>query len=532
MAAPFGRPDYTIKTAGRRWPTPRWPHSTPPRPHRGLAHSDTAKVDQSLAATCTKTARMVSVGKSRALGQLFACVQDGTMSTERNTNSPEAKSSATAIASAVTDDGSLVEIVCAPADQRTAFCIFKDGACRYEQTVTVAGRRCVPFSATNNLLRHEVVMLPSEAWEYGGEGQLVGDIMAFIHRYVDLSPLFETIAAYYVLLTWVYDAFNELPYLRVRGDPGCGKSRFLLTVGSLCYKPIFASGASTISPVFRIIDAFRGTLVMDESDFRLSDERAEVVKILNNGNARGFPVLRSEVTKSKEFEPRAYTVFGPKLIATRGLFEDRALESRCLTEELGQGRLREDIPINLPPPFKTEALALRNQLLTFRFRHYGVLGPLEDCVDRSIEPRLNQVFAPILSIVDDGEVRGQIRDLARRSHRQMIADRGMEVEAQVLEVIRDLLRDRPAERVAVRDVTSRFVEHFGQEQEQKITPRWIGYLMRSKLHLSPHKSNGVFVLGPTELRKLLGLFERYGITESGGGPAGDLGDIPEGDAAQ
>jgi hypothetical protein len=34
------------------------------------------------------------------------------------------------------------------------------------------------------------------------------------------------------------------------------------------------------------LDAFRGTLIFDEADFRFSDERSEIVKILNNGNVR------------------------------------------------------------------------------------------------------------------------------------------------------------------------------------------------------------------------------------------------------
>ena len=140
------------------------------------------------------------------------------------------------------------------------------------------------------------VPLLSGLEEYGSEAELIAEIQTFIHRYVDVSSLFESIASYYVLLSWVYDSFNELPYLRLRGEPGSGKTRFLLTAGSLCYKPIFASGASTVSPLFRIIDSFQGTLIIDEGDFRLSDERAEIVKILNNGNARGFPVLRTEVS--------------------------------------------------------------------------------------------------------------------------------------------------------------------------------------------------------------------------------------------
>src|SRR6266568_1860705 len=204
------------------------------------------------------------------------------------------KDTARPTVSTVLPDGSLAEMVCQ--ENRTLFCVSKDGAFRYETNLLVSGQRLVPYSPRNNLLTNEVVLFPSEPAEYDSEQELVEGIKAFINRYVDISPLFEQIASYYVLFSWVYDAFNELPYLRLRGDTGSGKTRFLLTAGSLCYKPIFASGASTVSPLFRIIDAFRGTLIIDEGDFRLSDEKAEVVKILNNGNARGFPVLRSEAS--------------------------------------------------------------------------------------------------------------------------------------------------------------------------------------------------------------------------------------------
>src|SRR5713101_7139629 len=186
--------------------------------------------------------------------------------------------------SAVLSDGTVLETVFDPEAKRTSFVLAKDGEWRSADSVAIdSSVRFVPYSARNNLLAHEVVLLPSEPEEYGSEDALLPEIESFIHRYVDVSPLFEKIASYYVLLTWVYDDFNELQYLRLRGEPGSGKTRFMLTVGSLCYKPIFASGASTVSPLFRIMDSFRGTLVIDEGDFRLSDEQAEIVKILNNG---------------------------------------------------------------------------------------------------------------------------------------------------------------------------------------------------------------------------------------------------------
>src|SRR6202008_2691691 len=236
-------------------------------------------------------------------------------------------------------------------------------------------------------------------------------IQRYVSRYVDLSECFLSIAATYVLLTWVYDAFNELPYLRFRGDYGSGKTRALLAIGSLCYKPFFASGASTVSPIFHTLDAFRGTLIFDEADFRFSDERAEVVKILNNGNVRGLPVLRTMMNRQREFNPQAFQVFGPKIVATRGSYEDKGLESRFITAEMGSRELRSDIPINLPESFKDEARELRNKLLLYRFHRRGEVRLDESLVDPKLEPRLNQILLPLLSIISDERLRAELASM-------------------------------------------------------------------------------------------------------------------------
>ncbi len=237
--------------------------------------------------------------------------------------------------------------------------------------VAPSGERLIPYSPNNNLIKKEVVLFPSEPCEYGSEEKLVSEIQTFIHRYVDVSSRFERIASYYVLFSWLYDGFAELPYLRLRGDYGNGKTRFLLTVGSVCYKPIFASGATSTSAIFRMLDSFGGTLIIDEGDFRYSDEKSDLIKIFNNGNQKGLPVIKTEMSGTKEFNPRAFEVFSPKILASRGSFDDKALESRFLTEESGDRKLRRDIPINLPPIYKDEARALRNKLLLYRFHNYG-----------------------------------------------------------------------------------------------------------------------------------------------------------------
>jgi hypothetical protein len=421
------------------------------------------------------------------------------------------KQSARPTASAILHDGSIVEMVYRPEENQTALCVFKDSDMRYEPSLMINHQRLVPYSPGNNLLRNEVVLFPSKVVEYESEQKLVEGIQNFIHRYVDVSPLFEQIASYYVLFSWVYDAFNELPYLRLRGDAGSGKTRFLLTVGSLCYKPIFASGASTVSPLFRILDSMRGTLIVDEGDFRFSDEKAELVKILNNGNGRGFPVLRSESVSGKEFSPKAYSVFGPKLIATRGYFQDRALESRCLTEEMGGRKLREDVPINLGSEYTAEARTLRNQLLMFRFRNFRKCHVDPALADRSVEPRLAQVFVPLLSVIDDSAARQSLRELMRQYDRELVADRGMDIEAQVLEVIRELEQSAYEPGISIKQITERFTEKYGEDYERKITPHWIGRIVRRKLGLKTERREGGYVIASGEGTKLQRLLERYGL---------------------
>lgn len=419
----------------------------------------------------------------------------------------------TPAASVVLPDGTLAEMVYDPIAGRTAFAVSRAGEVRYEERLQLDPNSAVrPYSPANSLIKHEIVLFPSEAIPYGSEAELLAAIRSFIHRYVDLTPLFEELAAYYALFSWLYDGFNELPYLRVKGDTGSGKTRFLLIVGSLCYKPVFASGASTVSPIFRILDLFQGTLVIDEGDFRVSDEKAEIVKILNNGNARGFPVLRSEVTNRRgEFSPRAYRVYGPKLVATRSAFQDRALESRCLTEELGHRKIREDIPINLPAGFADEARVLRNKLLSFRFAHHGRSLADQSLVDPTIEPRLNQVFVPLLSVITEDRTRLALKQLLREYQQQLVADRGLEVDAQVVEVIHIVHEGLPGADLPLRDITSRFIERYAEEMDRKVTPKWIGGIIRRRLGLRTARRCGAYVIPATERPRLEQLYEKYGV---------------------
>jgi hypothetical protein len=232
-------------------------------------------------------------------------------------------------------------------------------------------------------------------------------------------------------------------------------------------------------------------------------------------------VLRSEVSGKGEYNPRAYHVFGPKIVATRGSFDDRALESRFLTEEMGQQRLRDDVPINLPQSHKAEALALRNKLLMFRFRNLHRCVVADHLVDRTIEPRLNQIFLPLLSIIEDGAARDALKDVARQYHREMVSERGLDTEAQMLEVIQSLVRSAEGGILTLAAITARFSDLYADQYERKITNKWVGGVIRRRLHLGLQRSRDGYTLPAGESPKLDRLYERYGLTPDMAGEAGE-----------
>jgi len=405
----------------------------------------------------------------------------------------------------------MIEMIHSTELRRTALVQWQnDNYQEYDEIDHTAFGRLVPYSPRNNLLTHSVVLFPSGVREFNDASHLRTHVQRFIHRYADVSIEFEEIASYYVLLTWLYDVFPELPYLRLKGDFGSGKSRCLQTIGSLCYKPMFVSGASTVSPIFRIIDAFRGTLVLDESDFRFSDERAEIIKILNNGNAAGFPVLRSDQAPNKEFNPRAFAVFGPKIIATRRDFDDRALESRCITEVMSGLPPRSDIPLSLPAGFHDEARSIRNQLLLYRFRMRPIIRATDARPENGVEARVAQIIQPLLAIAENDAARDRIRGWAQVQSGSLKEERGASVEADLLTILREMCDEEVP--LVVRDITARLSERFGGDFERPISARWVGTQLRKRLSLAPVKSHGSFTIPASQLSRLETLFERFGVT--------------------
>ncbi len=283
-----------------------------------------------------------------------------------------------------------------------------------------------------------VVSLPSVALEYNNDKELDASIIKFINTWLDVGAETLLFAKWNVKRSWVYQRFTSLNYLRALGHYGDGKSRYLNTLGLLHYKPIKTSGATTTAPLFRIIEKWKGTLVMDEADFDNSDESNEIIKIINLGFETGNNIMRCDQNDAKKlnfFDP-----YSPKIIATRREFKDKATESRCITEHM-RGTERLDIPVNLNEDFFKDSLKLRNKLLMWRFKNYYQID-LNKKVDiniNDVEPRIRQIVSsliPLFNAADDLEV---FKEFITKKQEEIIDQRQNSYEGQIVKGLYNLV---------------------------------------------------------------------------------------------
>lgn len=410
-------------------------------------------------------------------------------------------------------DGTRIEALYNAAEEKTNLAIFQDGKIsiseKWENNKDVFTAPSLP----NGLLEGKTIKLPSALEDFRNEQELFQEIKSFIHKYLEVSEEFENMASWYVMFTWVYDAFQEVPYLRAIGDYGTGKSRFLKTIGSLCYRPVFLNGSASVSAVFRIIDTAKGTLAFDEADFSRSDTTSEIIKILNSGFQTETPVLRSEEKKGKKgkmYDPQPYNVFGPKILATRKEFADAALESRCLTFSM-QERTRKDIPSNLNEDFEVEVLAIRNKLLAFRFHKLSQGVSLQELPEEiDIESRLRQIITPLYSVVE-GDGKKKVLEFIQIKQKACAEERFNSQEGEFLRSFLEVKKGDPEP--TIKDITEYYNENFAGKYY--IKPRRAGVIVETFHLQKQRKSQGVVILNNEHNEEQIQILKkRYGLLQT------------------
>lgn len=159
--------------------------------------------------------------------------------------------------------------------------------------------------------------------------QMFEKLNGLFRRFIDFEdPLFNRLSVIYVVLTYFYDIFDEIPYLQVFGQKASGKTRLGNLFEGLCFNSFNSSDISDASH-YRAISQQPGgvTMIIDEAeDLSSSKRRGLLLRILRSGYRRNGNTTRC----SPNGGIKRFSTFGPRIIINECGIEDSALDSRTI----------------------------------------------------------------------------------------------------------------------------------------------------------------------------------------------------------
>jgi len=405
----------------------------------------------------------------------------------------------------------LIEQVC-DKNKVSKLCMYNNKTKKIEYLNEIKHKGFVFIPQEGEEIEKGAVILPSKAEEYD-EDKLDEEIKNFVNKWLDVPDQINRFGVWNTKRSWVYDKFHTLNYLRALGDTGVGKSRYLNTFGFIHYTPIFTTGATTAAPLFRILDKWKGTLVMDEADLKNSDESDEIIKIINQGFEKGSFIMRCDQNDAKRinfFEP-----YSPKILATRRTFTDKATESRCITHVMSPTE-RKDIEVNLNKSFYNESETIRNKLLMWRFKNYFVIDTNKTYDLGDLEPRVRQIVSSYVALFGNNETQmKEFQKYIKQYQEDLIDERQSSFEGSIIGAIHFLLNNREEDFDAKRIIE---IGKFEGRNGKEMQPRSLNSYLKS---LGFKKSESRKVDGktkrciPINQNHIQNLFTRYGyeVTE-------------------
>lgn len=325
-------------------------------------------------------------------------------------------------------------------------------------------------------------------------GQLLADIIAHLRRSVWLPYECDyTVLAVYAALSFIYQVFDAIPLLIVRGDKGTGKSELGDAISKVsCNATVIGQGSP--AGVIRLMNEVRGLVVLDdlESVGKVFEDASfgDINQMLKLSYKKGTG--RKAIT-DKNGRTTIFDFYGPKVINnTRGV--DPILGSRMLQIQTRQipDALRRSLTLTGSEP--EEIARLRNELHVWGM---ATAGRVYTHYSRSVNSRSDrqaEIAAPLRTIA---EVSGdeQIRDsleaaLQRQFKSPRIADNPVDL---LKEAVDNCIRQGADKQITAAQVMlelRRLCEEdlMYQECEEVAVwrrPEWIGQQLR-KLGIRNH----------------------------------------------
>jgi hypothetical protein len=288
-------------------------------------------------------------------------------------------------------------------------------------------------------------------------------------------------------MSFVYQVFEAVPLLIVRGDKGTGKSELGDAIARVsCNATVIGQGSA--ASVIRLMNEARGLVVLDdlESIGRVLEGTSfgDINQMLKLGYKKR---TGQKAITDKNGKTTVFDFYGPKIINnTRGV--DSILGSRMIhiqTRHIPDA-LRD--VVSLTGSEEDELIQLRNELHIWGMTNARIIHECYVRLVNSKRDRRSEIAAPLLAIAEltgDAKIRSSFEAALER---QFVRRRQVDNPIDLLrEAISNCIGAGATERLSsfqilleLRLLAEESPEHLlGHEQVDWLQPEWVGYQLRS-----------------------------------------------------
>ena len=240
-----------------------------------------------------------------------------------------------------------------------------------------------------------------EPWPDKVDGAaLLNELAASVKRFMSLPEHAAVALALWTVNSYIVVTHGHVaPILAVTSpEKRCGKSTLLGWLYRLVDRPLLAANI-TAAAIFRTVDAYHPTLLIDEADSFLGETGEELRGILNSGHTRDTAfVVR---VSGEELEPRRFSTWGTKVIALIGKLEGRY---STLADRSIEIQLRRKLPTEKLTKLR-HAGEVHFEELARRCARYAAdfgaaLGKARPDIPDVLNDRAQDNWEPLLAIAD------------------------------------------------------------------------------------------------------------------------------------
>lgn len=301
--------------------------------------------------------------------------------------------------------------------------------------------------------------------------KLYTELKKFIIEHLDVpNERYYDVYTCFILASWRAEDFKIVPYIFFLGPMASGKTRGLECLNQLCYRPIFAASISAAS-LFRVLEAWHPTLLLDETEIYNKENMAEVLSLLNSGYRRGQCALRVKGTEQGNPEIANFDVFGFKALAGTQELAD-TLQSRCIITAMSKAVRRLNIFVD-----EAKAQQLRNKLLLYRFLNLGTAD--DNMIVTFLQEnqgfrnaRVIELFISLLQVAPTQQIKDNLLELMKQITQSRLDAEQASIEARIFESIIKCESKVNCGKISTQVITEFFNE--GQSEKDKVTSRFVG----------------------------------------------------------